>query len=551
MKATNGIIRILQQEGTEFLSVMPVAPITIAASEEKLRIVMMRDERFAIALADGFSRATNGKKIGVFAIQGGAFPVGTIGLGAIAQAYEDGTPILGITNSVTPANSGQNRFDWTQQCKGITKWTAYVPQSDRIPEFMRRAYTYLRTGRRGPVLLHIATDGLGRGLPDYDETKFPYEPVKGWRHPGDPRDVELAVRALLSAKKPVIYVEQGIVYEDACNELLEFAELVQVPVIAALMAKSAFPEDHPLYLGVRDIPVDHFLGGADLVFSLGGSLAPGDFKHYFSGSGKVIVQVDIDERDINVRYKVDHAIIGDSKLVLQQLIQEVRKQSPRKRKNKALLDAIGSFKDKKMEKYRKALESNEKPINPYRAYWDLMHTIDRKNSTLSHDSGNTRDQLSTIYEALIPRGFIGWGNVSSLGFGMAAAAGAKLAYPDRECLHVTGDAGIMYQIGNYEALVREKIAITTIHINNSAFGGYGPGFWGPGHNPETSLVTSSDIMSTARTVEGLGEYSERVEEPDEVVPAIKRALKVNRSGKPAFLEIVCCQYPVYGAWLRG
>jgi len=308
-----------------------------------------------------------------------------------------------------------------------------------------------------------------------------------------------------------------------------------------------------LSIGVRDIPVDHYLGGADLVFGIGGSLSPGGFKHYFSGSGKTIVQADIDERDINLRYKVDHAIIGDAKLVLQQLIAEVKKQtgSEGRRKNEALLNEIKDLKDKKMEKYRKAMESNEKPINPYRVYWDLMHTIDRNNSSISHDAGNTRDQLSTIYEAIIPRGFIGWGNASHLGFGMAAAAGAKFAYPDRECLHVTGDAGIMYQIGNFEALVRENIGITTIHINNSAFGGYGPGFWGPGHNPETSAVTPSSVLSTARAAEGLGEYSERVEDPDEVVPTIKRALKVNRSGKPALIEVICSQYPIYGGWLRG
>ena len=553
LKATNGVIKIIQQEGTEFLSVMPVTPITIAASEESLRIVMMREERFAVALADAYSRASNGKKIGVFSIQGGAFPVGTMSFGAVHQAYEDGTPILGITSSVTPSSSGQNRFDWTQEYKGITKWTAYVPQSERIPEFMRRAYTYLRTGRRGPVLLHLA-QGWGKdSLPDYDETKFPYMTVKGWKSPGDPRDVELAVRALLAAKKPVIYVGQEVFYADACEELISFAELVQVPVISTLLAKSVFPENHPLSVGVRDIPVDHYLGGADLVFGIGESLGPGDFKHYFNGAGKTIIHIDVDERDINTRYYANQAVIGDPKLVLQQLIAEVKKQAgpEGRRKNEALLKEIVGLKAKKLEKYRKALESNEKPINPYRVYWDMMHTIDMKNSSLSHDAGNTRDQTSTIWESIVPRGFIGWGNCSSLGFGAAAAAGAKLAYPKRECLHVTGDAGIMYQIGNFEALVREKIGITTVHINNGGFAGYGPGFWGKGHNPETSIVTPSNVLSTARAAEALGEYAERVEEPDEVGPALKRALKANRSGKPALLEFICSQYPVYGEWLRG
>jgi thiamine pyrophosphate-dependent acetolactate synthase large subunit-like protein len=213
--------------------------------------------------------------------------------------------------------------------------------------------------------------------------------------------------------------------------------------------------DHPLDIGVRGIPVDHLLGNADLVFSIGESLAPGGFKHNFSGKGKVIVQCDIDERDLNTRYNVDHAVIGDAKLVLQQMIAEVRKQagSHGRAKNEALLNQIKSLKDQKAQKYKDAIESNEKPINPYRVYVELMHTLDRNNSTVTHDAGNTRDQLSTIYEPLIPRGFIGWGNCSSLGFTLGAAMGAKLAYPERQVVDVTGDAGIMYQIGNYEAAV--------------------------------------------------------------------------------------------------
>jgi acetolactate synthase-1/2/3 large subunit len=534
---------------------MPVGNLTGAAREEDLRIIMMRNERFAVALADGYSRASNGKKIGVFNVQGGSFPVGSeIAQGAVAQAMEDSSPILGLMPGAPPSQVGQNRFDITRQYSGITKWTGYIAESNRIPEFMRRAFTYLRTGRRGPVILQ--TTGRSRrptpNWSDYDETEFPYEPVKGWKYPGDPHDVEVAVRALLAAKQPIIYAGQGIFYGDACEELREFAELVQAPVLQSLLAFSVLSTDHPLDIGVRGIPVTHFLGGADLVFGIGESLAPGGFKHTFPGKGKVIVQCDIDERDINTRYKVDHAVIGDAKLVLQQMIAEVRKQagSHGRPANEALVNQIKSLKAEKAQKFKDAIESNEKPINPYRVYVELMHTLDRKNSTVTHDAGGTRDGLSTIWEPLIPRGFIGWGNCSSLGFQLGAAMGAKLVYPERQVVNVTGDAGIMYQVGNYEAVAREQVAILIMHINNSGFSGYGPGFWGAGHNPETSEVTPSSTLSTAKIAEGFGIHSERVEEPDEVIPAIKRALKVTQSGKPAFLEMITLKYPVYGAWVR-
>lgn len=550
MNPEEGIIKVLKREGTEFLSVMPVGNITREASRQKLRLIMMRTERFAVGLADGYSRASNGKKIGVFNIQGGAFPVGPeIAQGAVAQAFEDSSPILGIMTGPTLAQLGQNRFDITRQYSGITKWTAYIPESRRIPEFMRRAFTYLRTGRRGPVVLHCS-GGTEGNWDDYDEAMYPYETVKGWRCMGDTRDVEVATRALLAASRPVLYAGQGVFYAEAWDELLEFAELAQVPVVTTLLAKSVFPEDHPLSAGVSGLPAEHYLGGADLVFGIGESISPGDFKHYFNGSGKIVIQADIDERDVNTRYNVDHAIIGDAKLVLRQLIEEVKRHGAPRRNDK-LADEIRGLKAKKTEKYRQAVESDEKPINPYRVYWDLMNTIDRKRSVLSHDAGSTRDQLRTIYEATIPRGFIGWGNASSLGFGLSAAAGAKLAYPERICIHVTGDAGLMYQVGNFESLVRESIAITTIHINNSGFAGYGPGFWGQGHNPETSAVTPSTTLNTSRMVEALGEHAERVEDPDEIVPAIRRAVNVNLSGKPAFLEFICSQYPVYDEWLHA
>jgi len=546
LKAANGLVRILKAEGVPWVSTFPVSGINNACGEEGVPNLMMRTERFAVAVADGYSRVSNGKHFGVCSVQGGMNPAGLQeAYGALAQAYEDSSPILCVAQGVGAAEAGMSHYEITRGFEGVTKWVSCISKAQRVPDFMRRAFTYLRTGRPGPVLLLLPSD-----LGEYNESEHPYRTVKGWKHPGDPRDVEAAVRALLNAKKPLIYVGQGVFYADACNELLKFAELVQAPVLTTLKAKSAFPEDHPLSIGVRGGPAIQYLQCSDLIFAIGTSLTPWRFSHEIP-SGKVIIQSTTDELDVNKCYTVDHAIIGDAKLVLNQLIAEVQKQAGSeglKRKEEVIRE-IADLKKKLMEEYMPSLTSGDMPINPYRVYWDLMHTIDRKNSTVTHDSGNTRDQTSTIYEAAIPHGYVGWGNVSTLGFGLGVAAGAKLAYPERTVINITGDAGVAYQLGNYEALVRNKIAITTIHINNSAFGGYGPGFWGPGHDPYVSKVTPSTTLNIAKSVEAMGEYGERVEKPDEIIPALKRAFKVNSSGRPAFLEIICCEYPVYGKWL--
>ena len=545
MKAANGLVRILKTEGVTWVSTFPVSGINNACGEEGIPNLMMRTERFAVAVADGYSRVSNGKQIGVCSVQGGMNAAGLqAAYGAMAQAFEDSSPILCIASGIGASSTGASHYNIPRSFEGVTKWVGCINQARRVPEFMRRAFSYLRTGRPGPVLILLPPD-----LDEYDESEYPYKTVKGWKHPGDPRDVEVAVKALLSTKNPLIYAGQGVFYADACDELLKFADLVQAPVLTTLKGKSVFPENHPLSIGVRGGPAEHYLQCSDLVFAIGTSLTPGRFSHRVP-SGKVIIQSTIDELDINRCYTVDHAIIGDAKLVLNQLIAEVQRQtSPRGLgKNKKVQREIENLKRKFMEKYMPQLTSDDKPINPYRVYWDLMHTIDRENSSVTHDSGNTRDQTSTIYEAIIPHGYIGWGNVSTLGFGLGAAMGAKLAHPERTVVNITGDAGVGYQLGNYEALVRNEIAITTIHINNSAFAGYGPGFWGPGHDPYTSKVTPSTVLNMAKAVEAIGEYSERVEEPDEIIPALKRAFKTNRSGRPAFLEVICSQYPVYGRW---
>jgi acetolactate synthase-1/2/3 large subunit len=546
VKAANGLVRILKEEGVEWVGTFPTNVFTNACGEEGVPNFMVRDERYAVAVADGFSRVSNGRRFGVCSVMGGLNPAGTqMAYGALAQAYEDSSPILCLTDGVPPDSTGRPRFDIDDAFKSVTKWSGYINRAERVPELMRRAMTHLRSGRPGPVLLQ-----LPRVLGEYDADEFPYTPVKGWRTMGDPKDVEAAAKGIASAKRPLIIAGQGVFYADACEELLRFAELVHAPVLTTLKGKSCFPENHPLSVGVRGEPAEHFLRKSDLIFAMGCGLSTTHFGHTIpEAANKKIVQCVVEESDINRRYRVDHAVIGDAKLVLRQLIEAVGEQGTPRRPG--IVEEIEEAKKAKAEKYGPLLASDEVPINPYRVYGEMMDVLDRGNSFVTHESGNTRDQLSTVYEALVPHGFMGWGNVSTLGFGLGAAMGAKLAFPDRQVVSVTGDAGFGYQVGNYEALVRNGMGVTTVHINNSGFSGYGPGFWGPGHSPYVSEVTPSNIVNTAKTVEGLGIHSERVEDPDEIATALKRALKVNEAGKPAFIEVICCKYPVYGGWLRG
>jgi len=544
VKAVNGLVKLLREEGTEWVCTFPTNIFVNACGEEGMPLIMVRTERFAVAVADAYGRATNGKKIGVSSVMGGINAAGTeMAYGALAQAYEDSAPLLLLTDGVPNEITSRERFNIEDGFRSVTKWSGYINQGRRVPEFVRRAYTQLRSGRPSPVMLQVP-----RGLEDYDPAEHPYTPVKGWRPAGDPHDVKIAVEALIHAKKPMIYAGQGVFFGDACTELRQFAEMTGTPVLTTLMGKSCFPENHPLSLGVRDVPAERWLNSSDLILVIGASLGTSQFAHELPTKGKTIIQCNIDEQDFNRATRTDHAVVGDAKLVLKQMIAEAERHSAKPRAG--VEEAVAAAKGEKMKRYRPLMESNETPVNPYRVYAEIIEAVDPMNSVVTHESGNTRDQLTTVYDAVNEHGFMAWGNVSTLGFGLAAAMGAKLAYPKRQVISVTGDAGVSYQMGDYEALIRHNMGITTIHINNGGFSGYGPGFWGGGHTPYACEVTKSDVYQTAKMAEALGMHAERVEKPDDVAPAIKDALSENANGRPAFIEVICNRHPVYGGWVR-
>jgi len=547
IKAANGVARILKAEGIPWVSCYPTNHVNNALGEEGVPILMMGEERFAVAVADGFSRVTCGKQIGACTVMANLNAAGIqMAYGAIAQAWEDSSPLLVIAEGVGQGASRHTHYDMAEAFKSVTKWVGKVDRADLVPDYVRRAFTQLRSGRPGPVLLIVPRD-----LGEYEEDEHPYAAVKGWRSGPDPDDVRSAVRALLAGKDPLFYVGEGVLYADATAELLQLAELAQVPVLTTLKAKGAFPENHPLSVGVRGSLAEHFLRKADVLFSIGSSLFPNRFSHAVPDADKkTIVQCTVDTLDINRSYETRNAVIGDAKLTIAALVGELSAKTGGGRKRPEVLEEIKKGKEAFLAKFRPWMESDETPINPYRVFGDLMKVLDPKSSFVTADSGNTRDQTSTVYEAHIPRGYLGWGNVSTLGFSLAGAAAAKLAYPNRQCVNVTGDAGVCYMMGNFEAIARYKIGITTIHINNGGYSGYGPGFWGEGHDPYTWKVSDHASACMASMARAVGFHAEDVTKPSEIIPALRRAFDENAKGRPAYVEFISSHHPVHGGWVR-
>jgi acetolactate synthase I/II/III large subunit len=547
VNAVNGLARCLKAEGVSWVACFPTSPVNNALGEEGVPILMMGEERYAVAVADAFSRLTGGQRIGVCTVMGGVNAAGIqMAFGAVAQAWEDSSPVLVIAECLSRGDNTSTHFDMARTFQPVTKWVGRIETAEQVPGFVRRAFTQLRSGRPGPVLLLIPRD-----LGDYDEAEHPYHPVQGWKSAPNPSDVKAAVRALLAARDPLLWVGEGVFYADATDELRQFAELAQVPVLTTLKGKSAFPETHPLALGVRGVLAEQFLGKSDLIFAVGSSLFPNRYTHAIPDAlHKTIVQCTVDTLDLNRSYETAYAVVGDAKLTLQALLAELAAQTGGGvAAKRGLLDEIESGRAAHYEKFRPLMESDEEPINPYRVIGDLMKVLDPTSSFLTGDSGYTRDQISTVYQAQIPRGYLGWGNVSSLGFGLAGALGARLAFPGRQVVNVTGDAGVSYMMGNFEAVVRNGFGITTVHINNGGYSGYGPGYWGAGHSPFTHKVSDHTVANLSAMAQAVGYYAERVTRTAEIIPALQRAFEANSRNRPAYLEMICSQHPIDGGWV--
>src|ERR1700676_5132159 len=204
-----GIVRILKAEGVAWVSTFPVCRVNNALGREGVPMLMMRDDRYAVAVADAFSRISagsqggsqGGSKIGVCTFQGGVNAAGMqYAYAGMAQAYEDGSPVLCITDGLPAGSSGNSQYDVASAMKTVSKWFGYLDKPERTPEFMRRAFTMLRSGRPGPGILAVPN-----ATATNDKPAAPSRPVRVWKSAPDPADVRAAVDQLLGARDPLIY----------------------------------------------------------------------------------------------------------------------------------------------------------------------------------------------------------------------------------------------------------------------------------------------------------------------------------------------------------
>ena len=535
MKVGAAIAEILKREGVEILLGYPVNHILEYSAISDIRPIIVRQERTGIHMADAVSRLSSGRKIGVFAMQSG--PGTENSYGGIAQAFSESVPILvlpgGYSRRIAHVSPNYNA---TVAMREVTKSAEPIGTAAEIPNIFRRAFWRLRNGRGGPVLVEIPNDIWDEEVPE----PLAYRPVLSTRSGPDPHAVRDAAELLIGAERPVIYAGQGMHYARAWGQLRALAERLAVPVCTSLEGKSAFPEDHRLALGSGGaaIPraVRHFLDAADMIFGIGCSFTETAFGVQMP-PGKRVIHATLDPDHVNKDVEAEIALIGDAALTLDALMAEFDRREVAPRESGAVAAEIDRVRRDWLAEWLPKLTSDEVPMTPYRVLWDLQHTVDVAETIITHDAGSPRDQLSPFWAATKPLSYIGWGKSTQLGYGLGLAMGAKLARPDKLCINVWGDSAIGFTGMDFETAVRERIPILSILLNN-----FSMAMELPIMPVSTEKYRSTDISGDyAAFARALGGYGERVTEPDEIVPAIRRGIEQTRNGVPALLEFITSQ----------
>ncbi len=535
MKLGTAIAEIMKREGIEILCGYPVNHLIEHAAKADIRPIMVRQERIGLHMADAISRVTSGRSIGAFCMQHG--PGAENAMGGVAQCFGESVPVLVLPMGYARRLSNvEPNFNSSQAMKAFSKSSEPIILASEVANIFRRAFTRLKNGRGGPVIVEIPSDMWNEEVPE----PLDYTPVLRTRYGADPAHIKEAAALLIGAKRPVIYAGQGVHYAQAWPQLKRLAERLAIPVTTSLGGKSSFPETHPMSLGSGGLAVPRavpkFLSEADVIFGIGCSFTETNFGIAMP-KGKTIIHSTLDPAHLNKDVEARIGLVGDAGLVLDALLEEMGKTVTSDRDTSSVAAEIAASHKEWLEKWMPKLTSKDAPLNPYRVLWDLQRTVDIHNTIITHDAGSPRDQLSPFWKSVEPLSYLGWGKTTQLGYGLGLAMGAKLAKPDKLCINVWGDAAIGFTGMDFETAVRERIPIMSILLNN-----FSMAIELKVMPISTEKYRSTDISGDyAAMARAFGGYGERITKPEEIVPAIKRGIQKTSEGVPVLLEFITCK----------
>jgi acetolactate synthase I/II/III large subunit len=532
MKKTGAeiLLEMLKREGVKVVFGIPGGVVLkifdVFHQQKDVEMVLTRHEQGAAHMAEGYAKATG--KAGVVLVTSG--PGMTNIVTGLADAFMDSIPLVAITGQVSTSLIGNDAFQEADNVgisRPCTKHNVLVKNVEELAQTIKEAFYIATTGRPGPVLVDIPKDVST----DKAEFKFPEKVnLRGYNptYEGNKHQIRQAADEIMKAKKPVIYVGGGALFSDASAEILELAELTQIPVTMTLMGLSSFPGTHALSMGMLGMHGGYWtnmaMHYADLLIAIGarfddrvtGKLAD------FCPEARV-VHIDIDPTSIKKNVHAHIPIVGDVKTVLRQLNVLLRSEDGNQREIKEQRRPWL----KQVEEWKKAhplrYQQDEKIIKPQFVI-ETVFEMTKHDAIVTTDVGQHQMWAAQYFKGTRPRTFITSGGLGTMGFGFPAALGAQKAFPDRPVLCITSEGSFQMNLQELATASEQKLPVKIVLLNNQFHGmvRQWQDLFYEGRYASSHLGNIPDFVKLA---DAYGILGLRAVKPNEVEPALREGLK--------------------------
>ncbi|MGI3034246.1 acetolactate synthase 3 large subunit [Vibrio diabolicus] len=495
------------------------------AKTDQIKHVLVRHEQAATHMADGYARATG--KPGVVLVCSG--PGATNTITGIATAYMDSIPMIVISGNVPNSLIGNDAF---QECdivgvsRPVVKHSFLVKKAEDIPETIKKAFYIATTGRPGPVVIDLPKDVMNPQIKlpyQYPETLSmrSYKPTTS----GHKGQIKKALKSLLEAKKPVLYIGGGAVISGAHEHILELSDKLNLPVVSTLMGLGAFPGTHKNSLGMLGMhgtyEANMAMHEADLIFGIGvrfDDRTTNNLEKYCPNAK--VMHIDIDPSSISKNVKVDLPIVGSAEKVLTTMLGLLAEQEGGNDEDAitAWWDDIQMWRDRNCLAYEKSPER----IKPQQVI-ETLHKLTNGDAYVASDVGQHQMFAALYYPFNKPRRWINSGGLGTMGFGLPAGMGVKFAMPQEEVVVVTGDGSIQMNIQELSTAMQYDIPVKIINLNNR-FLGMVKQWQDIIYQGRHSNSYMSSVPDFAAIAEAYGHVGIRIETPDQLEEGLQKAL---------------------------
>ncbi len=549
--ASQAYLEVAANHGTEYVFGLPGTSgqefIGTIADQEKVRFVLALHETCVVSMADGYARVSGKPTLA----QLSTLPGTANSIGALYDAYRDRSPVVLTSTNVDTRIAGRDAHtegkDLLELTKQFTKWSCEVHRAERVPEILNRAFKVAGAPPSGPVYLSLPSDLLGQPIDAAIPAAERYRVVP--RLAADPEALRDAAELLAGAKRPVIVAGSGVARAGAVDELIKLAEAVAAPVVMEpRYSFLSFPTTHPYSFQIAERQPDFNLPGwgePDVVFAVGCRL----IREYRYLAEPVIkpetrcVHIEEDPWEIGKVFPVDVGIVADAKSALRALLELLPGQIGDGRAER--IECLKKAKSGVAAELEKRARSgwDAKPINAARLVRAMDKLLDQ-DVLIVNESPTSKDILMANFSFSPGRDYFSNSSAGHLGWGLGAAIGATLAAPKRRVVACLGDGSCMFGIQGLWTLAKYRIPLVIVVFNNRAYMAVKNQFRGPEDRVRIAAELGAELvgpeLNFARLADSFGIFGQRVEEPDQIEPSLKRAL--DQSG-PALLDVVISQNP--------